>query len=183
MLFGNARIKYLRTASIQIFPQAVSCKASAVRTSVRARVDRKRQSAFVKCSRRCPRRGSYGCSHRCSSRGSCRGSCRCSHRSCKCSRRGSRRCSHRSRECSHRGSRRCSHRHCINAGIDWVRSACAGFPQNFILFTRNGYVKCRFKEYGSALLQKCLQKMPVYRGSPEFFCKMSSRGCSDNGRA
>ena len=47
---------------------------------------------------------------------------------------------------------------CINAGIDWVWSACAGFSQNFVLFTRNGYVKCRFKEYGSALLQKCLQK-------------------------
>ena len=72
---------------------------------------------------------------------------------------------------------------CINAGIDWVRSACAGFPQTFVLFTRNGYVKCRFKQYGAALLQKCLQKMPVYRGSPEFFCKMSSRGCSENGRA
>ena len=168
MLFGNARIKYLRTASIQIFPQAVSCRVSAARTSVRARVDWKRQSAFVKCSRRCPRRGSHGCSHRCSSRGSCRGSCRCSHRS---------------RKCSHRGSRRCSLRHCINAGIDWVWSACAGFSQNFVLFTRNGYVKCRFKEYGSALLQKCLQKMPVYRGSPEFFCKMSSRRCFGSRRA
>lgn len=141
MLFGNARIKYLRTASIQIFPQAVSCRVSAARTSVRARVDWKRQSAFVKCSRRCPRRGSHGCSHRCSSRGSCRGSCRCSHRS---------------RKCSHRGSRRCSLRHCINAGIDWVWSACADFPQTFVLSTRNGYVKCRFKEYGAALLQKCL---------------------------
>ena len=116
MLFGNARIKYLHTASIQIFPQPVSCKASAARTNVRARVDWKRQSAFVKCSHEC------------------------------------------SRKCSHRGSRRCSHRHCINASIDWVWSACAGFSQNFVLFTRNGYVKCRFKEYGSALLQKCLQK-------------------------
>lgn len=62
MLFGNARIKYLRTASIQIFPQAVSCRVSAAHASVRARVNRKRQSAFVKCSRRCPRRGSHGCS-------------------------------------------------------------------------------------------------------------------------
>ena len=168
MLFGNARIKYLRTASIQIFPQTVSCRVSAARASVRARVDWKRQSAFVKCSRRCPRRGSHGCSHRCSSRGSCRGSCRCSHRS---------------RKCSHRGSRRCSHRHCINAGIDWVRSACAGFPQNFILFTRNGYVKCRFKEYGSALLQKCLQKNACVPRFAWVFCKMSSRGCSENGRA
>ena len=34
MLFENARIKYLRTASIQIFPQAVSCRVSAARTSV-----------------------------------------------------------------------------------------------------------------------------------------------------
>ena len=67
MLFGNARIKYLRTASIQIFPQAVSCRVSAARASVRARVDWKRQSAFVKCSHeyslKCPRRGSRGCSH------------------------------------------------------------------------------------------------------------------------
>lgn len=120
----------------------------------------------MKCSRRCPRRGSHGCSHRCSSRGSCRGSCRCSHRS---------------RKCSHRGSRRCSHRHCINAGIDWVRSACAGFPQNFILFTRNGYAKCRFKEYGAALLQKCLQKMPVYRSSPEFFARCHPAGAPKTG--
>lgn len=67
MLFGNARIKYLRTAPIQIFSQPVSCRVSAARTSVRARVDWKRQSAFMKCSRRCPRRGSHGCSHRCSS--------------------------------------------------------------------------------------------------------------------
>lgn len=39
MLFGNARIKHLRTEPIQIFPQPVSCRVSAARASVRARID------------------------------------------------------------------------------------------------------------------------------------------------
>ena len=124
----------------------------------------------MKCSRRCPRRGSYGCSHRCSRRCSCRGSCR-----------GSCRCSHRSHKCSHRGSRRCSHWYLYKCRYRLGTKCLCRFSAKFHIIHAKRLCKVPVQRIWLGSLAKMPAKMPVYRGSPEFFARCHPAGAPKTG--